>query len=76
MVSDPIIRDVLDFSQPVALTLVAVLHFIPDEDKPAGIIETLVEALPPGSWPPPTARGRHDRGRGRRPSGHRTRGRA
>jgi hypothetical protein len=26
------------------------LHFIPDEDKPAEIIETLVDALPSGSY--------------------------
>jgi hypothetical protein len=50
IVSDPVVRDVLDFSQPVALTLVAILHFIPDEDKPAEIIATLLDALPSGSY--------------------------
>ena len=50
IVSDPVVRDVLDFSQPVALTLVAILHFIPDEDKPAEIIATLLDALPAGSY--------------------------
>jgi hypothetical protein len=44
------VRDVLDFSQPVALMLVAILHFIPDEDNPAEIIATLLDALPPGSY--------------------------
>lgn len=33
--TSPAVRDVLDFGQPTALMLVAVLHFIPDEDKPA-----------------------------------------
>ena len=47
---DPATRDVLDFSQPVALMLVAVLHFLPDEDKPAEIVATLLDALPPGSY--------------------------
>jgi SAM-dependent methyltransferase len=43
-------REVLDFSQPVALMLVAILHLIPDEDKPAEIVATLLDALPPGSY--------------------------
>jgi len=30
---------VLDFSQPVAEILLGMLHYIPDEDDPAGIVE-------------------------------------
>jgi len=30
--------------------LVAVLHFIPDEDEPQRIVRTLVDALPSGSY--------------------------
>jgi S-adenosyl methyltransferase len=41
---------VLDFSQPIALMLVAVLHFVPNEDHPHEIVATLLEALPPGSF--------------------------
>jgi S-adenosyl methyltransferase len=41
---------VLDFTQPVAPMLLAVLHLIPDEDKPADIVATLLNALPPGSY--------------------------
>jgi hypothetical protein len=40
----------LDFSQPVAVLLVAVLHFIPDADDPYGIVRTLMDAVPPGSY--------------------------
>ena len=40
----------LDFGQPIALMLVAILHFVPDEFKPAEIIATLVDALPSGSY--------------------------
>jgi hypothetical protein len=40
----------LDFTQPVALLLVAILHFIPDEENPSGIVAALREALPAGSW--------------------------
>jgi hypothetical protein len=42
--------DLLDFSQPVALMLVAILHFIPEEDNPYGVVKTLVDALPSGSF--------------------------
>jgi hypothetical protein len=50
LLSSPTVRDVLDFGQPVALVLVAVLHFIPDEFRPAEIIATLLDALPRGSY--------------------------
>jgi hypothetical protein len=50
ILSDPVTRDVLDFTQPIALMLAAILHFIPDDDKPAEIIATLLDALPSGSY--------------------------
>ena len=50
MLSCPLLREVLDFSQPIALMLIAVLHFLRDEDKPDEVIGTLLEALPPGSY--------------------------
>jgi S-adenosyl methyltransferase len=50
ILASPVVHDVLDFSQPIALMLVAVLHFIQDEDKPAEILATLLDALPPGSY--------------------------
>jgi S-adenosyl methyltransferase len=40
----------LDLSQPVALMLIAVLHFIPDEDDPHGLVSRLMAALPSGSY--------------------------
>jgi O-methyltransferase involved in polyketide biosynthesis len=40
----------LDFSQPVAVMLLAVLHFVTDEQDPARIIRTLMEPLAPGSY--------------------------
>ena len=39
----------LDFSQPVAVMLVAILHFVSDEDNPAAIVSRLMADLPPGS---------------------------
>jgi hypothetical protein len=50
ILAHPDTRNVLDFSQPIALMLVALLHYILDEDKPAEILATLLEALPPGSF--------------------------
>lgn len=44
------VRDVLDFGQPIGLMLVAFLHGILDEEKPAEIVNTLVGALPSGSY--------------------------
>lgn len=65
ILSDPATRDVLDFTQPVALVLVAVLHFIPDEDKPADIVATLLSALPSGSYLLAShSTGEHDRAGG------------
>jgi SAM-dependent methyltransferase len=44
------VRETLDLTQPVALMLVAILHFLTDDDKPADIVATLLDALPPGSY--------------------------
>jgi hypothetical protein len=40
----------LDFTQPVAITLMAIVHLIADEDDPYGIIARLLSAVPPGSY--------------------------
>jgi hypothetical protein len=50
ILSSPVVRSVLDFTKPVALLLVAVLHFIEDEHQPADLVATLLDALPPGSY--------------------------
>jgi hypothetical protein len=42
--------DTLDFSQPVGVMLIAVLHCIPDEDDPRGLVRTLMDAVPAGSY--------------------------
>jgi hypothetical protein len=42
--------ELLDFTRPVAITLVAVLHAIPDSDDPHAIVARLVDAVPPGSY--------------------------
>jgi len=50
ILSSPAVREVLDFGQPLALMLIAVLHFLDDEDKPDEIIGALLDALPSGSY--------------------------
>jgi hypothetical protein len=50
ILADPETQLLLDFSQPVAVFLVAVLHFIPDTGQAADIVATLRDALAPGSY--------------------------
>ncbi len=40
----------LDFSQPVAVTLLMLLHVIPDSEDPHAIVAKLMDALPSGSY--------------------------
>ena len=40
----------LDFSRPVAVLLVGILHLISDNEDPEGIISQLMDAVPPGSY--------------------------
>ena len=42
--------ELLDFSQPVAITLLAILHAIPDADNPHAIVAKLIGAVPAGSY--------------------------
>jgi hypothetical protein len=50
ILADPETQLLLDFSQPVAVVLSAVLHFIPDDDRAADIVAALRDALAPGSY--------------------------
>jgi hypothetical protein len=50
ILADPKLRTLIDFAQPVALLLVAILHFITEAEHPAQIVATLRDALPPGSY--------------------------
>ena len=50
ILSDPATQMLLDFGQPVAVILSAVLHFIPDNDEASAIVATLRSALAPGSY--------------------------
>ncbi|MGH9211727.1 MAG: SAM-dependent methyltransferase [Acidimicrobiales bacterium] len=51
--ADPILKEAaeaLDFTRPVAVLLVAILHFFPDCDDPLGIVARLIDAVPSGSY--------------------------
>jgi hypothetical protein len=46
----PEVTDLVDFTRPVAVLLIAVLHFVPDEDRPADIIARYRDAVVGGSY--------------------------
>jgi hypothetical protein len=50
ILADPVLGETLDLGKPVALMLVAILHFVVDAEEPAAIIGTLLSALAPGSY--------------------------
>ncbi|MET7640667.1 SAM-dependent methyltransferase [Streptomyces sp. NPDC005438] len=43
------LRATLDLDRPVALSVLALLHFVPDDRDPGGILRRLTDALVPGS---------------------------
>ena len=50
IVGHPEIRGFLDFSEPIGLLLVAVMHHVDDKDEPDAIMAALRGALPHGSY--------------------------
>ncbi len=50
ILADPALHEILDLAEPVALMLVSILPFFRDEENPQGIVSTLLDALPPGSY--------------------------
>ena len=50
LLADPGVVSALDWSEPVAVLLIAVLHFIKDSEQPQRIVETLKAAVPSGSY--------------------------
>jgi hypothetical protein len=50
ILADPRLRAMLDFSKPVAVLLVAVLHFVSDEEDPYGVVRALMDPMPEGSY--------------------------
>jgi S-adenosyl methyltransferase len=50
ILADPDVTELIDFSRPVAVLFVAVLHGIPDRDDPAGIVRAFAQRASPGSY--------------------------
>jgi hypothetical protein len=50
VLSSPQVRELIDFGHPVAVLMVAILHFVTPEENPAGIVAAFRDALPEGSW--------------------------
>ncbi|RKT51576.1 SAM-dependent methyltransferase [Saccharothrix australiensis] len=50
VLKSPEVRDLLDFDRPIAVLMVALLHFVPDSDDPGGIVAAYRDAIPPGSY--------------------------
>ncbi|MFE6865864.1 SAM-dependent methyltransferase [Kitasatospora sp. NPDC057692] len=50
ILDSPRLRDVLDLSRPVALSLIAIVHLVLDEDDPRRVVHRLMDRLAPGSF--------------------------
>jgi hypothetical protein len=50
ILDSPRLREVIDLDKPVALSLVALLHFVPDEQRAYDIVRGLLDQLSPGSF--------------------------
>jgi hypothetical protein len=50
LLADPALTDVIDFTQPVAVLLIGILHFLPDNENPGGLISALMDVVPAGSY--------------------------
>ncbi|WP_405667697.1 SAM-dependent methyltransferase [Streptomyces sp. NBC_01166] len=46
----PEVNRLIDFDEPVAALFVSVMHCIPDQDDPAGLVRRVAERLAPGSF--------------------------
>ena len=50
ILNHPAARAVLDFDKPIAILLVAVLHFVMEDEDPVGIVDRLKQVMVPGSY--------------------------
>ncbi len=50
ILADPLLLGLLDLSQPVAILLAGIMHFIHDEDDPPGIVGRLRDGVVAGSY--------------------------
>jgi S-adenosyl methyltransferase len=50
LLTSPAVRTLIDFNEPVAVLLVAVLHFVDDSEDPWAVVECIKEHIAPGSY--------------------------
>lgn len=50
VLNDPVVTDLLDFSEPVAVLMIAVLHFVTEQDDPGAVVAAYRDATAPGSY--------------------------
>lgn len=50
LLEQPEVRRLLDLQKPVAVLLIALLHFVPDDEDAYGLVRRLREAIAPGSY--------------------------
>jgi SAM-dependent methyltransferase len=50
LLADPAVTELLDLSEPVAVLMVAVLHFVSDADRPVDIVGRYRDISAPGSY--------------------------
>jgi hypothetical protein len=50
ILSAPELLDTLDLSRPIGLTLIAMVHFIEDDDEAYRVVKRIVDVLPSGSY--------------------------
>ena len=49
VLTNPALTETLDMTRPVAVLMIAVLHFVPDEDDPPAVVAAYRDATVPGS---------------------------
>jgi hypothetical protein len=50
LLGHPEVKNVLNFTEPIAVLLAAVLHFIEDDAEAYAVVARIIEALPRGSY--------------------------
>ena len=50
ILADPVLRGMIDFTEPAAFLYLSILHFVSDEADPARIIARLIDPFPSGSY--------------------------
>lgn len=50
LLATPAVREMLDFSRPIAVLIIALLHFVTDDAEVAGLLNRLRAGLVPGSY--------------------------